>query len=130
MKTCTERLHQNQQIQMSLGEKFIPNITSFYSVSLALVSAFCAATAIVLLSVWVAGLETNGPVSASIWAVGFIFLGLAVDNHEPKAFLQLVTGIALLVLAWFGSYVSPEFVIVSGFLLAGWVAASLFKHLR
>ena len=84
----------------------------------------------ILLSVWGVGLETNGPVSASIWAVGFIFLGLAVDNNEPKAFLQLLTVIALLVLAWFGSYVSPEFVIVSGFLLAGWVAASLFRHLR
>jgi len=130
MNTCTERLHQNRQIQMSSGEKFIPNITSLYSVSLALVSAFSAATAIVLLSVWAAGLETNELVSASIWAVGFIFLGLAVDNHEPKAFLQLITGAVLLVMAWFGSHVSPEFVVVSGFLLAGWAAVSLFNHLR
>ena len=97
---------------------------------LALLSAVTSAAAIVLLSVWVAGMEMTAILSASTWGVGFIFLGVAVDNREPTAFFQLATGIALLALAWLQNAVSPDFTIVSGVLVAAWVAVSLFKRLR
>jgi hypothetical protein len=62
--------------------------------------------------------------------VGFVFLGIAVDKRDPGAFLLLVTGLALLVLAWLQTAVSSDYAIVSGVLVAGWVAVSIFKRLR
>ena len=130
MKTLTSQFNQHRELQTNTGQKFVPAVTASINEVLALFSAVSAATAIVLLSVWVAGLEMTDILGAAIWGVGFIFLGIAVDNREPGAFLQLTTGVALLVLAWLQTTVSPDFAIVPGVLVAAWVAAGLFKRLR
>jgi len=130
MKTYTAPLPHSRQIQIPSGEKFFPAMAASIRVTLALLAAIATAAAVVMLSVWAAGLEMNGILGASSWGLGLVFLGLAVDNREPRALLQLVTGLALLVLAWLQAYVSPEYIIASGSLLAVWVAASLFKQLR
>ena len=130
MKTYTMPFQQNQRIQLSANEEILPAMTSSIKEILALLSAVSAAAAVVLLSVWVAGAEVSDLLGAGTWGVGFIFLGLAVDNREPVALLQLITGVALLILAGFGTFLSADFLIASGLLLATWVAAGLFKFLR
>ena len=130
MKTYTVPLQQNQGIQLSAGDEILPAMASSIREVLAFLSAASAAVVVVLLSVWAAGEEMNDLLSAGTWGVGFVFLGLAIDNREPIASLQLVTGLALLILAWFGTFVSTDFVIAAGLLLAAWVTAGLFKQLR
>jgi len=97
---------------------------------LALLSAAILAASIIVFSVWIAGMEMTDVLGAGIWGVGIIFFGLAVDGKDPKAVLQLITGVALLALAWLQANVSADYIIVSGVLVAGWAATSLFKRLR
>ena len=130
MKTLISPMQQNCEPQKNTVRKFVPATTASINEALALLSAVAAAAAVMLSATWVAGLENRDVVSAGIWGVGIIFLGIAVDNHSPRAFLQLATGVALLVLAWLQTTTSPDFVIVSGGLVASWVAISLFKRLR
>ena len=131
MKTLTVPIRQDRQLQTTTGLPTFPAMNVSIREILALLSAVISAAAIVLLSVWVAGMEVTAILSASTMGIGFIFLGLAVDSREPTAFfLQLATGIALLALAWLQNAVSPDFTIVSGVLVAAWVAVSLFKRLR
>ncbi len=130
MRTYTATLQQNRQPQSSTGPALIPEIITSIHETLALLSAIIASTAIVLLSVWVAGQEMNDVLGAGIWGAGFVFLGLAIDNREPRAFLQLITGVALLGLAWLQTTGSSDYATVSGVLVASWVAVSVFKRLR
>lgn len=130
MKTLTSPLQQDRRLQTSAGQQIVPAVTASINEVLAMLSAATAVLAIVTFSVWVASLEMSDVLSAGIWGTGFIFFGLAIDNREPKAFFQLVTGVFLLALAWLQTNVSPDYAIVSGVLVAGWVAASVYKRLR
>lgn len=130
MNTFTTPLPSNRQFQSAVGEKLIPATLASIREILAMLAAVSVATVIVMLSVWVAGMEVTAILSASAWGVGLIFLGLAIDNREPKAILQLLTGISLLVLAWLQNTVSPDYTIVSGVIVATWAAVATFKQLR
>ena len=130
MKTFTAPLQQNQQLPITSTGNLVPAIAASAQEILALLSAVTAAAAIVMLSIWVAGMEMTDILGAGIWGLGFIFLGLAVDNTEPKAMLHVVTGISLFVLAWLQFTVSPEYTIISGVIVATWVSVSLFQRLR
>lgn len=130
MRTYSASLPQHRQVQLTTGGQFIPAMAATGREILALLSAVSAAAAIVLLSVWVAETEMTYLLGAGIWGVGLVFLGLAVDSVEPKAFWRLVTGVILLGLAWLQANVSADYIIVSGLLVAAWVASGLFKRLR
>lgn len=130
MKTLTTTILQNRELSKSAGSNLVPSLTSSINEVLALVAAVTVAAAIVLLSVWVSGQEINEVLGAGIWGVGFIFLGIAVDNRDPGAFLQLMTGLALLVLAWLQTSVSSDYAVASGVLVAAWVAIGVYKRLR
>ena len=130
MKTLNTLFDQPRQVQTIPADRLFSALTSSAQEILALLSATILATTIIVFSVGVAGMEMTDVLGAAIWGVGFIFFGLAVDSSDIKAALQLVTGIALLVLAWLQANVSAEFIIVSGVIVAGWAAASLFQRLR
>jgi len=130
MKTINASLHQPRQVQTIPTGNVIPAIAASAQEILALLSSVALAATIVMLSVWVAGMEMTDILGAGIWGIGFIFFGLAVDSSDPKAVLHLVTGVALIVLAWLQANVSADYVIMSGILVAGWAATSLFKWLR
>lgn len=130
MKTLTTTILQNRELSKSAGSNLVPSLTSSINEVLALVAAVTVAAVIVLLSVWVSGQEINEVLGAGIWGVGFIFLGIAVDNRDPGAFLQLMTGLALLVLAWLQTSVSSDYAVASGVLVAAWVAIGVYKRLR
>lgn len=121
MKTYFKPIQQNWQLQTLAKQRLIPFMVVPIQTILVFLGALTTATAIVLLSVWMAGVEISNIIGAGTWGLGFIYLGLAVDNHKPTAIFQLATGIALLVLAWLQHTVSPDFTIVSGVLLATWV---------
>ena len=129
MKIVSPSIHQNLKPQTVTSKGLIPAMVASMGDILALTFAGLAAIAVITLSVWAAGLEINTYLGLSTWGLGFIFLGLAVDNHGRIALFQLVTGAAFLVLALLQNSVSPDFIIVSGVLLAIWLAAVIFKRL-
>jgi hypothetical protein len=130
MKAFNASLQQPRQVQIIPAGKFIPTVAATAHEIMALLSAAILAATIVAVSVWFAGIEMTDVLGAGIWGVGIIFFGLAVDGKDPKAILQVVTGVALVVLAWLQANVSADYIIVSGVLVAGWAATSLFKRLK
>ena len=129
MKTLTAPIQQERKYQAN-HKQLIP----FMKVSIreiqALLSAVGSAIAIVLLSVWASGLGETAILSAGTWGISFVFMAVAVDNRGLKAFFALFTGLALMVLAWLQTTVSPEFLILSGVLLTSWVSIGLYRLLR
>lgn len=129
MKTYIAAFQQSQKLHSVVREKLITALTASMRDVVAVLGAVLAASAIITFSIWVAGMELSIFLGVSIWGLGFIFLGLSVDQHGRLALLQMTTGVALLVLALLQSSVSPDFIIVSGVLLATWSGAALFKRL-
>ncbi len=129
MKTVNVLIHQNLKPQTVASKGLIPAMIASMHDVMALTWAGLSAIAIITLSVWAAGMEINTYLGLSTWAMGFIFLGLAVDNYGRVALFQLLTGVAFLILALLQNSVSPDFIIVSGALLATWVAVVLFNRL-
>jgi len=83
-----------------------------------------------MLSIWVAGMDISSIIAAGTWGVAMIFFAMAVDNRKAKALLQLSTGGVLMVLAWLQYAVSPDYTVVAGVLVAGWIAVAVFKRLK
>ena len=130
MKTLTTAIQENRKVLTTARRQIIPAVVVSGREILAVLSAVTAATAVVLLSVWVAGMEMSNISGATTWGLAFIFIGLAVDNRAPTAILQLATGVALLVLAWLQNSISADFTIASGVLVAAWLAAVIFRSVR
>jgi len=65
---------------------------------------------------------------ATLWASGFVFMGLSIDAEKPANALSLLTGIALPVLAVLSSRVAVEIAIIATALVAAWVAAAIWRR--
>ena len=115
MKTVNASIHQNLSLQSFTTRRHLPAILASMRNILALSGAGLTAVAIITLSVWAAGMEITMYLGVSTWGMGFIFLGLAVDNHGRTALFQLISGVALLVLALLQNSVSPDFIIIPVF---------------
>ena len=99
MKTFSVSIHDNLNLQSASSRGLIPAMVASMRDIIALTSAGLAAIAVITLSVWAAGLEINTFLGVITWGLGFIFLGLAVDNDGRVALFQLITGVAFLILA-------------------------------
>ena len=91
--------------------------------------ALVPALAIVVAATWL--ITAPGLVvylQATLWASGFVFLGLAIDSEKPVPGLSLATGIALPILAVLSSRVAVEIAIVAAVLVAAWVAAAIWRR--
>jgi hypothetical protein len=130
MKIHSGHMQQHHRFHVRADSNIVPVVVDSFRETLALLSAVIAAIAIVMLSVWVAGMEIQNIFGAFTLGLGFVFLAMAVDSRESLAILQSVTGLSLLALAWLHNSVSPDFIIASGILVALWVAATLFRQLR
>jgi len=92
---------------------------------IALVPAF----AIVVGAAWLVAVpELVVYLQATLWASGFVFLGLAIESQKPAVFPALATGIALPVLAILSSKVAVEIAVIAAALVAVWVAVALFRR--
>ena len=108
----------------------IPAITISVRDSLVVLSAAVLVSTLILLSVWVSGLDVGNTVSSAIWGIAIVFLAFAIDSHPRRAVMQSLTAFALVVLAWLQLTVAPEWVIASALLLAPWLVAGLVKRLQ
>lgn len=130
MKTITAHIEQTRQFQMTAVRDRLPEMAISVREILALLSAVTVATATIILSIWVSGMDISPVVGAGTWGIAIIFFAWAVDSGKAAAILQLSTGVALVTLAWLQYAVSPDCTVVAGGLLAGWLAVALFKWLK
>ena len=97
-------------------------------VSRTLVAAL-PALAIVLAAVWLASTPALAIyLQATLWASGFLFFGLALDAGHRTAVAALLSGIALLLLAYLSSSVAIEFAIIAAAIAAAWTATAVFRR--
>lgn len=88
-----------------------------------------AAMAVILLSAWTA---THGALlllGAVTVVLGFLFIGLAMEARHELAAALAVTGLALPVLGAMANSVAPEFGVLAGALVAGWIVYDALRRL-
>jgi hypothetical protein len=86
------------------------------------------ALAVIVGTGWAISLPALIPfVQASVWAGGFVFLGLSLDSGESSFGLYLLSGFALLAIALLSSSVAPEFLVLASALGAAWLAAKVYR---
>jgi hypothetical protein len=94
--------------------------------------AFLAAVpalAIVVLATWLVTVpELVVYLQATLWASGFVFLGLAIESESPDNGLSLLTGIALPVLAVMSSRVAVEIAVIDSVIIAIWLAVAIWRR--
>jgi len=92
--------------------------------------ALVSALALLVAATWLVTLPDQVVyLQATIWAAGFVFIGIAIESESAEAaILGLATGIALPVLAFLSSSVAVEFIVVAATLVAAWIAAAILRR--
>ena len=129
MKTQTIEWTNINQHNTTTARNPIGSLNSALSQATKVFLALVPALAIVVAAAWL--ITAPGLVvylQATLWASGFVFLGLAIDSEKPAPSLSLATGIALPVLAVLSSRVAVEIAIVAAVLVAAWVAAAIWRR--
>jgi hypothetical protein len=108
----------------------LPRLNSVMGLTARALLALVPAFALVIGAAWLVTIpEVVIYLQATTWAVGLVFLGLAVESERSESALMLsLTGIALLVLAFLSSRVAVELAIVAAMLLAVWLVAALMRR--
>ena len=129
MKTQTIEWTNINQHNTTTARNPIGSLNSALSQATKAFLALVPALAIVVAATWL--ITAPGLVvylQATLWASGFVFLGLAIDSEKPVPSLSLATGIALPILAVLSSRVAVEIAIVAAVLVAAWVAAAIWRR--
>ena len=129
MKTQTIEWTNINQHNTTTARNPIGSLNSALSQATKVFLALVPALAIVVAAAWL--ITAPGLVvylQATLWASGFVFLGLAIDSEKSAPSLSLATGIALPVLAVLSSRVAVEIAIVAAVLVAAWVAAAIWRR--
>jgi len=130
MKPLTAHVQQFRQLHSTAVQDRLPEVVISIREILALLSAVTVATAAIMVSIWVAGMDISSIIGAGTWGAAIVFFALAVDSRTTVALLLLSTGSALIGLAWLQYAVSPDYTVVAGVLMAGWIAVAVFKRLK
>ena len=130
MKTYHLEMHKHKLLKTPVTHRWGPGINVFVIEMLAVFGALAVAISVILGSIWLATLDIKPLLGAGTWAVAFIFFALAFDKRGPAALFQAFTGVALVILAWLQNTMTADFTIVSGVLLATWVAVAVFKQFK
>ena len=130
MKTQSIELFPHPRRNESTARYALPRLNSVMGLTMRTMLALVPALAIVVSSAWLVTIpELVVYLQATTWAVGFVFLGLAVESERSESALMLsLTGIALLTLAFLSSRVAVELAIVAAMLLAVWLVAALVRR--
>jgi hypothetical protein len=130
MKTYNLEMHKHKLLNTPTTNRWGPGINVFVVEMLAILGALAVAISVILMSIWLATLDIKPLLGAGTWAVAFIFFALAFDKRGAAALLLAITGAALVVLAWLQNTMTADYVIVSGVLLATWIAVAVFKQFK
>jgi hypothetical protein len=105
------------------------NLNNLLGLASRMFMAVVPAIAIITASAWlITAPDLVVYLQASLWALGFVYLGLAIESEESAMIASLATGIALPVLALLSSRVAVELAILAAALVAGWVAVVIFRR--
>ena len=87
------------------------------------------AVVVILLSAWAATHQALLLLGAVSVALGFLFIGLAVEARHELAAALAATGIAMPVLGAMANSVAPEFGVLAGALVAAWIVYPTLRRL-
>lgn len=129
MKAHSIEWSQPEPYENSIDLESIWRINDALSWAARVFVALVPAMALVVAAVWVVSLpQWILYFQVSVWAMGFVFLGLALDSRRFSiSGLHILSGLALFLLAWLSRNLGGEFLIVAAVLVAAWVAAALFR---
>ena len=129
MKTQTIEWTNINQHNTTTARNPVGHLNSALSHATKAFLALVPALAIVVAAAWlITAPSLVVYLQATLWASGFVFLGLAIDSEKPVPSLSLATGIALPILAVLSSRVAVEIAIVAAVLVAAWVAAAIWRR--
>lgn len=130
MKTYNLEIHKHKLLNTPATHRWGPGLNVFVIEMLAILGALAVAVSIILVSIWLATLDIKPLLGAGTWAVAFIFFALAFDKRGPVVLLLAITGVAMVVLAWLQTAMTTDYAIVSGALVATWIAVAVFKQFK
>ncbi len=119
----------NTNTQSTITRNPVGRVNSAMNLATKAFLALVPALAIVVGAAWL--ITAPGLVvylQATLWASGFVFMGLAIDSEKSVASPSLATGIALPILAVLSSRVAVEIALVAAVLVAAWVAAAIWRR--
>ena len=102
---------------------------SMIQLSLVTLLSLLCVSLVSVTTIWAISAGAVQYVSASYWAISFIFLALSFEVEGRRAIGLAISGLAFMLLALLASRVAPEFGVLAGFLLSAWVAVAVFKQL-
>ena len=129
MKAHIIQLHRNYLPERSFLTRKAWSVASPVRSILIILATALPATAIAVLTVLAFSSQAQGVAAAAIWATGFVFLALSVENNGSRALLLGVSAVVLMLCAWLGSELATEFGVLGGFIVAGWTAFAVSQQL-
>jgi hypothetical protein len=94
-----------------------------------LLAASLAAAGLSFLAMWSIASGATGLLGASVWLSGLVLLAIAIDAGPQKYAPWLAaSAVAVLLLAWLGDRVAPEFSVIGSWVLAGWLAWAIIRR--
>ena len=128
MKTASTDYYVKSASKPASRVQRIPRAIPLHGMAVALVSCTGAA-ATLLLTFWASQQGSPELLASVVGPSGIVFLAMAIDSKGKKAFLQLITGLALMTLGWAIFTVATSFVIVAGALATAWLVVGIVKML-
>ena len=130
MKTQSIELFPQLRRNERTAGSALPRLNSMMGLTARALLASVPALAVVIGAAWLVTIpDLVIYLQATIWAVGLVFLALAVESERSESDLLLsVTGVALLALAFLSSRVAVELAIVAAMLLAVWLVAAAIRR--
>ena len=88
-----------------------------------------AAAGLSVLAMWLMASGATGLLGASVWLSGLVLLAIAADaGPERHAPWLAASAVAVMLLAWLGDRVAPEFSVIGSWVLAGWLAWAIIRR--
>jgi hypothetical protein len=81
-----------------------------------------------VITIWAISSGFGAYVSAAYWAIGLIYLALAVETEGRIGVMLGSSGAILMGLAWLSSRVALEFGVLAGFVVAVWVVVPILNR--
>lgn len=129
MKSHTLELPQTEAYENSIDLAWVSRLDSGLQLAVKLAFSLLPALALVIASAWISA-QPGWVIylQAGTWAIGFVFLGLALDSRTiGRVGLNALAGLALFGLTWQSRNFGAELLIVAAVIMASWMAAALFS---
>jgi hypothetical protein len=131
MKSHTIGLPRYEAYEKSIGLNWLSGLDVRLRQVARMILASIPAAALLIALVWAIGISGGSVyLQASAWALGFVFLGLALDSEKMGELgLHILSALALFALTWLSKSQGLELLVVAGAIPAIRLSVALFRRL-